>query len=146
MKKLLFTLFILIAFSCGSQDLQLVQLTVTINDTTILVEVADTSDSRALGLMHRRSLPANNGMLFVFPDEAIRSFWMHNTYIPLSIAYIDRDGRIRSIHDMTPLSRATIQSTLPVMYALEVNQGFFERHNITVGDRVIIPAGVRAVN
>ncbi|MCL2792658.1 MAG: DUF192 domain-containing protein [Spirochaetaceae bacterium] len=116
---------------------------ITINGNTLNIEIAETEEQRRVGLMHRKSLDRNSGMLFVFESDRILSFWMKNTYIPLSIAFISSDGTIREIRDMTPLSRESVVSRNHVRYALEVNQGYFEEKNITVGDRVILPERFR---
>lgn len=86
--------------------------------------------------MGRENLDENRGMLFVYERDAKKSFWMKNTTIPLSIAYIAADGTIREIYDMEPLSTRTVDSRYSVRYALEVNQGAFERHGIKAGDKV----------
>ena len=97
------------------------------------VEVAANPDDRALGLMHRKNMPEERGMLFVYKDEKPRSFWMKDTHIPLSIAFADRSGKIVKIKDMTPFSTKPVKSLYPATYALEVNQGWFERHGVDVG-------------
>lgn len=103
------------------------------------VEIADTEESRARGLMFRQSLPQQHGMLFVFPDDSRRSFWMRDTSIPLSIAFIRRDGVITEIYDMQPYSLEPVNSVAEVRFALEVNQGEFRRLGIRPGDRVQLP-------
>ena len=103
------------------------------------VEVADTQETRGRGLMFRESLPEDAGMLFVFERDGQQSFWMENTRIPLSLAYISRTGEIREIYDLAPLSRRTVQSTYAVRYALEVNQGTFEKLGIKPGYVIKIP-------
>ena len=77
-------------------------------------------------------------MLFIWDSEKIQCMWMKNTYIPLSVAYADAKGKIINISDMKPLSRVSICSDEPAIYALEVNQGFFERSNINSGDILAI--------
>ncbi|MFP4483221.1 MAG: DUF192 domain-containing protein [Spirochaetaceae bacterium] len=110
----------------------------------VTAEIADTEDERRRGLMFRETLPANHGMLFVFPDEAPRSFWMRNTEIPLTIAYADADGRIVSIHDMEPFSEEPVPSRGAAKYALEVNQGELAAKGVQVGDVLEIPDSVKA--
>ena len=110
----------------------------------IYVEIADTPEERAEGLMFRSSLPADRGMLFVFPEPQPLAFWMKNTAIPLSIAYIARDGTILEIHDMEPYSLESVASRQPALYALEVNQGTFERLGIEPGDRLRLPKNLSA--
>ena len=86
--------------------------------------------------MERKNIPDGTGMLFIFDREQILSFWMKNTPHPLSIAYIDSRGKIRSMYDMTPFSLTPIKSTTSVRYALEVPQCWFRANNINVGDTV----------
>ncbi len=100
----------------------------------VRTEIADTQAEQRRGLMERTELAEDAGMLFVFPREQPRSFWMRNTLIPLSIAYIDSDGRIVDIKDMQPLDETSVPSAEPAQYALEVNQGFFEARGIEVGN------------
>ncbi|RLW69130.1 MAG: hypothetical protein B6D68_02525 [spirochete symbiont of Stewartia floridana] len=106
---------------------------------TLQVEIADTQELRAAGLMNRRSLAENHGMLFVFESETRPSFWMKNTSIPLSLAFISSDGTIRQIEHLSPHSLMSVVSKRYVRYALEVNHGWFEKRAIIPGDRVIIP-------
>lgn len=112
-------------------------------EVEVRVEIADIDAERTRGLMERTALGENRGMLFVFDDERTRSFWMKNTLIPLSIAYIDADGRIVDIQKMEPLDDDPPHYTSagPAQYALEVNQGFFEKRRVEVGDRVDLPVG-----
>ncbi len=102
----------------------------------IRVEVADTDVSRARGLMHRADLKDGTGMLFVYEDSAVRHFWMKNTLIPLSIAFISEEGKIVRISDMAPQSEEQVGSVHPVPYALEVPLGWFERNGVERGDFV----------
>ena len=103
---------------------------------TLWVEIADTPKAIRRGLMDREDLPDDHGMLFIFPEERIVGMWMKNTSIPLSVAFIDRGFRIRSIADMEPYSREIHRSDGPVRYALEVNRGWFERHGIGPDDAI----------
>ena len=84
--------------------------------------------------MERKSIPDGTGMIFVFASDRILSFWMKNTPTPLSIAYIDKSGKIRDIFDMKPYSLSEVVSTVSVRYALEVPQGWFDRVGVKVGD------------
>ena len=99
-------------------------------------EVAATPDQRTIGLMYRFSLPADHGMLFVFPQPQPLSFWMRNTYIPLSIAYIDVEGRILNVVEMAPRSDATHPSRGEALYALEMRKGWFADKGVGPGTRV----------
>lgn len=107
----------------------------------VRVEVADNVVEQAKGLMFRKELGEDRGMLFVYPDERVLSFWMRNTLIPLSVAYMDSEGRIVDIQDMKPLDDRPphYESSEPARYALEVNQGFFERKGVKVGDHAELP-------
>lgn len=103
------------------------------------VELATSDQQQETGLMFRTTLADNQGMLFVFDKDAQRVFWMKNTLIPLSIAYISAIGEIKIILDMKPQSLDTVPSIYAVRYALEVPLGAFERAGVKVGDRVILP-------
>lgn len=103
----------------------------------IQAEVAERAEDRARGLMHRKFLAEDAGMLFVFERDQFLSFWMKNTVIPLSIAFISADGRILEIHDMKPESRELVNSSVPARYALEMNQGWFGKNGVVPGHRLI---------
>ncbi len=107
-----------------------------VGEHPFFVELARTEEEWQRGLMFRETLGADEGMLFVFPDSRPRSFWMRDTRIPLSIAYIDADGRILEIHDMEPFSLEPVRSRSPARYALEVNRGRFDELGIVPGDRI----------
>lgn len=102
----------------------------------IRAEVASTDATRSTGLMYRKTLPVNGGMLFVFDMTEMQCFWMRNTPLPLSIAFIADDGTIVNIADMAPQSDDTHCSTRPVRYALEMNQGWFESRGVKPGQRI----------
>lgn len=104
---------------------------------TITAEVAATLTSQMCGLSLRHSLPVDHGMLFTFDQDRIVSFWMKDTFIPLSIAYLDADGKILEIYDLDPrYPENQYISKVPVRYALEVNQGWFIDNDIKIGDRL----------
>ena len=105
----------------------------TIGTHKLTAEVATTPDQRSLGLMNRFSLKPDHGMLFVFEKNEPLTFWMKNTYIPLSIAFIAPDGRIVNIEDMKPLTEETHYSSGPAMYALEMKKGWFAERGIGPG-------------
>jgi uncharacterized protein len=107
----------------------------------VQVQIADTPEERQTGLMGRSALAEDAGMLFVYDREQVLSFWMKDTLIPLSIAYLDVEGRIVDIQDMQPLDETSHPSAEPAQYALEVNQGFFEGRGVMVGDMVELPSG-----
>lgn len=104
------------------------------------VYLALTSAQHRRGLMHVRELPRFTGMLFVYPDSAVRSMWMKNTYIPLDILFIRADGTVSSIAaDTGPLSLQSIPSAEPIMYVLELNAGVSEELGIGSGSRIFLP-------
>jgi hypothetical protein len=111
-------------------------LPLTIGKQIFQVEVAAAPRERERGLMGRKQLPANGGMLFVFEQAAPQCFWMHNTPLPLSIAFIDSQGRIVNLADMQPYSDTLHCAATNVRYALEVEQGGFAQRGITVGAHV----------
>ena len=102
----------------------------------VVAEVADTNHAREQGLMGRKFLGEDEGMLFVYTDEKPRSFWMKNTPLPLSIAYADKGGKIVKILDMEPYSEDRVQSLYPAQYALEMRQGWFSEHGVESGDLI----------
>lgn len=106
----------------------------------ITVELAVSPSEQETGLMHRTELQDGHGMLFVYPDDRRLSFWMKNTLIPLSIAYLDAQGVIRELYDMQPQSLAPVESERHVRYALETPQGWFERVGLKPGDRFDLSA------
>lgn len=115
----------------------------SISGVVFQVEVVDTPETRQTGLMNRDELARTLGMLFVFEETDYRSFWMKDTRIPLSIAYIDDRLVIREIHDMEPFSLEPVPSRYPARYALEVNQGVFREFGIEVGDRLVLSDALR---
>ena len=110
--------------------------TLVVGNERISAEIAVTAEDRRLGLMHRESLPEDHGMLFVFPEEKVLTFWMKDTPLPLSIAFADAGGRILAVADLTPHSRDPVSSGAPARYALEMNRGWFERHGVYPGDTI----------
>ena len=134
------------SLSCRSGDGPLVvhfdKATIRVKRKPVVVEVANTRDRIARGLMYRRSLPRDEGMLFVYSIEQILSFWMRDTPIPLDVAFIDSDGRIAQITAMKPLTRRGCLSETRAMFGLEMNRGWFEANGVTVGDFVDIPEDV----
>jgi len=148
MRRLALALGVLLALAaCGGDggdgDGQADRPTVVIEtdegEKEIAVEIADTDDERAVGLMGRESLPEDAGMIFVYPEPSEGGYWMKNTLIPLSIAFYDVDGEILRILDMEPCRSDPCPVYDPgVRYAgaLEVNQGAFERWGVREGDRL----------
>ncbi len=109
--------------------------TLTLGTNTLIAQIAADDASRERGLMSRTNLSENEGMIFLFPQPRPVSFWMKDTPVPLSIAYVDPSGRILEIHDLKPLDETPVPSASErVAYALEVAQGWFRRHGVLAGD------------
>lgn len=141
----LIVLQILLAFTLTSP----VVLQFPESNAFLEVEVADSPGEREKGLMYREELPIEKGMLFVFPDEDYRGFWMKNTLIPLDIIFVDAEGRIINIEEAYPEPNTSgenltiYRSERPAKYVIETNSSFTERNNVEEGDRVDIPTRVR---
>jgi uncharacterized membrane protein (UPF0127 family) len=139
MKYIFFALAVALLLPAGyarTAETALPEITLSINKQTLTAEVAANDSSRTTGLMHRRMLPENRGMLFVFPYTTPLSFWMMNTHVALSIAFLDDAGVIINIADMKPLTTDPHPSSRPARYALEMNQGWFARHGIKAGAKI----------
>ena len=117
------------------------RITLTVSGRELSVEVAQTETEREHGLMGRTSLGPTEGMLFVFDRDEHLEFWMKNTPLPLSIAFLSSEGRILEIRDMEPFDEKTIRSRFSARYALEMSKGAFSRLGISVGDSVAFPQG-----
>ncbi len=142
-----FILFLLLFFSWGyegviySQQREENLSLLTIKGKKIQVEVVRTEQEKARGLMFRDKLGVDEGMLFVYEKEEFLAFWMKNTPLPLSIAFIDRKGKIVDMQDMEPFSLRTHTSARPARYALEMNRNWFQKNGVQVGDVVkMLPA------
>jgi uncharacterized membrane protein (UPF0127 family) len=129
-------LFLCVALSTNAMAQALPVRALSINGHKITAEVAATPTQRATGLMNRFSLRPDHGMLFVFEKPEPLGFWMKNTFIPLSIAFIAEDGRIVNIDDMAPQTETTHWSKGPALYALEMRKGWFAERGIKAGDKV----------
>ena len=125
---------LLLAQQAPQPTLRTTKLTAGIH--VITAEIASTPQSRMIGLMMRERLAPNHGMVFVFEDKSQHCFWMRNTLIPLSIAFIDDDGTVVSIADMAPKSEASTCPQRPVRYALEMDQGWFAKRGVTAGTKI----------
>lgn len=115
-------------------NLPRVQLTAGFHQ--IDTQVATTPDEQALGLMFRKEMPQHEGMLFVFPSARQQCFWMKNTLIPLTAAFVADDGTIVNLEDMNPQTTQSHCSKKPVRFVLEVNQGWFERKGLKAGTKL----------
>ena len=126
------------AMSARAQDTPQKLPTVTLSAGMHLIqaELAQTSEQRSIGLMHRPKMGANEGMLFVFESASEQCFWMKNTLLPLSIAFLADDGQVVNIEDMAPQTLNGHCSRRPVRYALEMNQGWFAKRGIKAGSRL----------
>ena len=127
---------VMLALSAAAPAQRLPEIALTVNGHKLTAEVAHTDPERALGLMHRRMIPENRGMLFVFTTTAHHAMWMMNTYIPLSVAFIDERGVIINIEDMKPHTQDTHPAAKPAKYALEMNQGWFGKRGIKPGAKI----------
>jgi uncharacterized protein len=123
--------------ACGSPQ---ERISLKLGSETFTVEVARSAEQREKGLMGRSRLPEREGMIFVFERDQGLAFWMKNTTIPLSVAYISSDGEVKEIHDLAPLSLSPVESIHAVRYALEVSKGTFERLGINPGHRLDLSA------
>src|SRR6266568_8082661 len=114
--------FIVLFATAAARAAGLPTVELSVNGHRLVAEVAATQATRTTGLMNRFSLKPDHGMLFVFPEEQPMAFWMHNTYVPLSIAFIGANGRILNIEDMAPLTESTHPSRGQALYALEMKK------------------------
>ncbi len=136
MKKLIKLLLLALLIAGCHQNGHIVK----VNDQTFYVELAETDQDRAMGLMYRKHMPDNEGMLFIFPTEGSRAFWMKNTLIPLDILYFDRHKRLVSQSLNTPPCKNTITrcpsypSDKPAQFVLEINAGLTQKYGIKMGD------------
>lgn len=136
-------LFLFSAFSCHKVvHSDLPQNLLKVDGKEITVEIANQTITRETGLMFRRDMPWDHGMLFVFPDVAPRYFWMKNTYIPLSIAFLDEKGAVLNVLEMPPLTESSFPSQGAAKYAIEMNKGWFDQNGVKAGDKVL---GLEAV-
>jgi len=130
---------LLASLAVGAQDsaqprLPTVELTAGMH--RIQAEVARTPAQQMIGLMHRRAMAPNDGMLFVYDTPQTHCFWMRNTLLPLTIAFVDDEGRIVNLADMQPLTENSHCAARPVRFALEMNQGWFAKRGLKPGSRL----------
>ena len=130
-------IFVFALLFCGSAfTAPLLTYPIDINGKKIRVEVANTEKLRKLGLMHRKKLSDNAGMIFVYDTARVAEMWMKNTSIPLSVAFVNSDGVIINIEKMEPLDLTPHKSDSPAKYALEMRRGWFFENDIKPGDRL----------
>ena len=143
MKRLIALLRVLGCCRCAASQDRARFLTVYVKDKPFRVEVAESEEQHARGLMHRRALPAGTGMLFVFADEDYRSFWMKNTLIPLDMIFINGDRLVVDLVRRAPPCRAdpcpSYTSAYPARYVLELAGGTAERLGLEPGDKIFLP-------
>lgn len=136
LSALLVTGFAAHAQDSGSPQLNLPRVELRAGMYRIDAQVAARFQQRQTGLMHRQSMPPHEGMLFIFEQPGVQCFWMKNTLIPLTAAFVDDDGTIVNLADMQPLDEASHCSQKPVRYVLEMNQGWFKSKNIQAGSKL----------
>ncbi|WP_439608630.1 DUF192 domain-containing protein [Hydrogenophaga sp.] len=127
------------AWSQEAPQLQLPRVTLSAGMYLIQAQVASTPQERTVGLMFRKEMPANEGMLFVFEQASGQCFWMKNTLLPLTAAFVADDGTIVNLADMQPQSLDSHCSARPVRYVLEMNKGWFEKRGLKAGARLSGP-------
>lgn len=124
----------------GTPQFDLPRTSISVGMLRIDAQVASTPPQREIGLMYRREMPQHEGMLFVFERPAVQCFWMKNTLLPLTAAFVEDDGTIANLADMKPLDETSHCSTKPVRYVLEMNQGWFEQRHLRAGAKLRGPA------
>ena len=132
----LLTASILLTLLSSSASAEIPLIHLKVSGYTLSAEVAYKKESRIRGLTYRNFMKKNSGMLFVFPEASIHSMWMVNTYIPLSVAFLDKNGMILNIIDMSPHTRTKNSAASKAKYALEMNLGWFSSRNIKAGDKI----------
>ncbi len=133
--KIFISLMLLMSLGCSAEE-KLPTAELKVGEEIYTIEIARTKEDRRRGLMDRHTIGTHEGMLFVFERDQHLSFWMKDTYIPLSIAYISKNGVIKSIHEMKPESIKPVESNYAVRFALELPRGAFTRSGVKVGDTI----------
>ena len=136
---LLFSFLTTRAGAQGMPQTQLKRATLNAGVHLIQVQLAQDFEQRQIGLMWRKEMPQNEGMLFVFEQPAMQCFWMRNTLLPLTAAFVSDDGSIVNLADMKPMNDDSHCSTKPVRFVLEMNQGWFAKRNIQAGFKLTGP-------
>jgi len=149
MKKLSISLLCVWVFATStvwaqeSPQLQLPRVTLSAGMHLINAQVASTPQQRAIGLMFRKEMPVNEGMLFAFEQASEQCFWMKNTLLPLTAAFVADDGTIVNLADMQPQSLDSHCSTKPVRFVLEMNKGWFDKRGLKAGSKLSGPPFTR---
>ncbi|MFM1908217.1 MAG: hypothetical protein RLZZ591_1894 [Pseudomonadota bacterium] len=125
-----------VAFAEGSPQMNLPRVTINAGMHQITAQVAQTQEQRAIGLMFRQEMPQHEGMLFAFEQPSKQCFWMKNTDLPLSAAFVLDNGEITNIEDMKPQTTESHCSTKPVRFVLEMNQGWFAKKGLKAGSKL----------
>lgn len=139
MKRLWILVFVLAFQALAYGQVKFPKQKITVGGKTITAEIAESNEQLQRGLMFRTKMGADEGMLFIFPDQETRSFWMKNTFLPLSIGFFDEGKILVDIQDMAPVKSEmettppSYVSAKPAKYALEMNQGWFAKNKIAVG-------------
>ncbi len=134
MKKILSTLVLATWSAVALAQMPIMELTAGFH--RIEAEVAADQQNRMTGLMNRKAMPPQRGMLFVFPEKNTHCMWMRNTFLPLSVAFLDEEGRIINIEDMQPQTEDNHCAKVPARYALEMNLGWFSQRGIKPGTKL----------
>ena len=132
----LLTASILLTLLSSSASAEIPLIHLKVSGYTLSAEVAYKKESRIKGLAYRNFIKKNSGMLFIFPEASIHSMWMVNTYIPLSVAFLDKKGMILNIIDMSPHTRTRNSAASKAKYALEMNLGWFSSRSIKAGEKI----------
>jgi len=134
---LLAGLLLPLAYGCGGQGPRAQVRTKSGHETTLSLDVVRTPAQRAMGLMFRRSLPSDRGMLFIFESDEVQAFTMKNTFIPLDMIFIDRSHKVVGlVQNARPLTAGPYGVEAAARYVLEVNASFCSRHGLSVGDTI----------
>ena len=134
MKQILVFILVLLAIPAARAETSLVPLEISGNP--LIAEVSNTAEAREQGLMYRKHMRGNHGMLFVYPEPGVHAMWMKNTSVPLSIAFLDQQGVIINIEDMIPFSEEQHHAGAPAKFALEMPIGWFSKRGIKPGAKV----------
>lgn len=116
---------------------------IRIGEETFTIEIADEERERQQGLMYRKSMPSQHGMIFVWPDAEPRSFWMKDTELPLDLVYLDHSGKVVAILTGRPFDRTPIFSKIPAQYVIELEHGTGNRLGLKLGDVIELPDTLR---